>query len=61
MKGGGDDRLLFVETQVGNGDHACNPNTLKKVYLKSRALPAVHALSGVDVRDAIGQHAHALG
>jgi hypothetical protein len=30
----GDERLLFVETQVGNGDHACNPNTLKKVYLQ---------------------------
>jgi hypothetical protein len=27
----------FVETQVGNGDHACNPNTLKKVYLKGHA------------------------
>ena len=32
----GNDRLSFVETQVGNGDHACNPNTLKKVYLKRR-------------------------
>lgn len=31
----GDERLIFVESQVGNGDHACNPNTLKKVYLKS--------------------------
>jgi hypothetical protein len=31
----GDAPLLFVETQVGNGDHACNPNTLKKVYLKT--------------------------
>jgi thiol-disulfide isomerase/thioredoxin len=30
----GDERLSFVETQVGNGDHACNPNTLKKVYLR---------------------------
>ncbi|MDQ2858307.1 MAG: hypothetical protein M3R53_06605 [Candidatus Eremiobacteraeota bacterium] len=32
----GNDLLFFVETQVGNGDHACNPNTLKKVYLKRR-------------------------
>ncbi len=37
----GDDRLSFVETQVGNGDHACNPNTLKKVYLKGRAFANV--------------------
>jgi hypothetical protein len=29
--------FFFVETQVGNGDHACNPNTLKKVYLKTRS------------------------
>jgi hypothetical protein len=29
-----DGRLAYVETQVGNGDHACNPNTLKKVYLR---------------------------
>ncbi|HTW85425.1 MAG TPA: hypothetical protein VMD91_15255 [Candidatus Sulfotelmatobacter sp.] len=26
----------YVETQVGNGDHACNPNTLKKIYLSQR-------------------------
>jgi len=37
----GDDRLFFVETQVGNGDHACNPNTLKKVYLKRHAFADV--------------------
>jgi hypothetical protein len=37
----GDDRHSFVETQVGNGDHACNPNTLKKVYLKSHAFSDV--------------------
>lgn len=32
---------FFVETQVGNGDHACNPNTLKKVYLKTRSFADV--------------------
>jgi hypothetical protein len=37
----GDARLSFVETQVGNGDHACNPNTLKKVYLKGNAFAGV--------------------
>ena len=37
----GDLRLYFVETQVGNGDHACNPNTLKKVYLKTRTFANV--------------------
>jgi hypothetical protein len=37
----GDERLSFVETQVGNGDHACNPNTLKKVYLKRTAFAGV--------------------
>jgi hypothetical protein len=37
----GDARYLFVETQVGNGDHACNPNTLKKVYLKGQAFQDV--------------------
>jgi hypothetical protein len=37
----GDRRLSFVETQVGNGDHACNPNTLKKVYLKGNAFADV--------------------
>jgi len=34
-------RRSFVETQVGNGDHACNPNTLKKVYLKSNTFAGV--------------------
>jgi hypothetical protein len=37
----GDERFFFVETQVGNGDHACNPNTLKKVYLKGHAFANV--------------------
>jgi hypothetical protein len=37
----GDDRLFFVETQVGNGDHACNPNTLKKAYLKGHTFADV--------------------
>jgi hypothetical protein len=37
----GDARLFFVETQVGNGDHACNPNTLKKVYLRGHAFADV--------------------
>jgi hypothetical protein len=37
----GESHRAFVETQVGNGDHACNPNTLKKVYLKTQAFADV--------------------
>lgn len=35
----GADRYLFVETQVGNGKHAGNPNTLKKSISRARRSP----------------------